>query len=105
MTKDEFAWLIVRAVGAFILLLVVLDLITIVLTSIEAIILRNEVFSDSTDPDAVVDLAYRYGRHIERIWSLGITVIFKAAFSYYCFYRGIWIHRLLTSRLPSAEQS
>lgn len=105
MTRDEFAWLIVRAVGAFILLLIILDLITIVLTSIQAVILRNEVMSNSVDPDDVVELAFRYGRLIERIWSLGVEIVFKAAFSYYCFYRGAWIHRLLTSRLPSAEQS
>ena len=105
MTRDEFAWLIVRAVGAFILLLIILDLITVVLTSIQAVISHNEIMSDSVDLDDVVDLAFRYGRLIERIWYLGIGVVFKAAFSYYCFYRGAWIHRLLTSRLSSAEQS
>ncbi len=104
MTRDEFAWLIVRAVGAFILLLIVLDLITVALTSIQAVILHSEVMSDSVKEDDVLSLAIRYGRLIERIWYLGITVAIKAAFAYYCFYRGAWIHGLLTSRLPSAEQ-
>jgi len=103
MTRDEFAWLIVRAVGAFLLLLIALDLITIVLASVQAVIFRNEVMSDSVDPDDIVNLAFRYGRLIERIWILGAEVLIKSLFSYYCFFRGAWIHKLLTSRLPSAE--
>jgi len=105
MTRDEFAWLIVRAVGAFILLLIALDLINVVLTSIQAVMVHNEVMSDSVAQDNVVSLAIRYGRLIERIWLLGIEVLIKAFFAYYCFFRGAWIHRLLTSRLPTPKQS
>lgn len=105
MTRDECTWLIVRAVGAFILLLIALDLINVVLTSIQAVMVHNEVMSDSVDQDNVVSLAIRYGRLIERIWLLGIEVLIKAFFAYYCFFRGAWIQRLLTSRLPSPKQS
>lgn len=101
MTRDEFAWLIVRAVGAFLLLLIILDLITLALTSLNAVILYNQTGS----ADDEVTIAIRIGRLIERIWSLGIAVLFKAAFSYYCFYHGAWIHKLLIGRLPSTEQS
>ncbi len=103
MTRDELAWLIVRAVGAFVLLLIVLDLITIVLASIQAFILHGEVMSESTKEGDVVSLAIRYGRQVERIWYLGIAVAFKAALAYYCFYRGAWMHRMLTSRLPPVD--
>lgn len=105
MTRDEFAWLIVRAVGAFLLLLIALDLITLALTFIQAVIVYNGAMTNIANPDDDVQAAILYGRAIERIWYLGITIGLKAAFSYYCFYHGAWIHRLLTSRLPPVEQS
>ena len=105
MTRNEFAWLIVRALGAFILLLIVLDLLTIALTYLNALIVHNRVMSDAVSDDEAINLAIRYGRLIGQIWSLGIGVVFKVAFSYYCFYRGSWIHGLITSKLPSAEQA
>ena len=105
MTRDEFGWLVVRAVGAFFLLYVTLDLILIVLTSVQAVVLHSEIMSGSVDSDDVVDHAFRYGQLIRRIWGLGFEVILKALLSYYCFFRGAWLHRLLTSRMPSAAQS
>ena len=105
MTRDEFAWLIVRALGAFILLLIFLDLLTIALTSMNAVILHDKAMSDAINDDEAINIAIRYGRLIGQIWSMGIGVVFKAAFSYYCFYRGSWIHGLITEKLPSAEQS
>jgi len=105
MTRNEFAWLVVRAVGAFFLLYVALDLILIVLTSIQAVVLRGEIMSGSVDSDGVVDHAFRYGQLIRRIWGLGFEVLLKALLSYYCFFHGTWIHKLLTSRMPSAAQS
>ena len=105
MTRDEFAWLVVRAVGAFFLLFIAIDLIALAITSVHAAITYNEAMSDSIDPDDVSIVAIRFGRLIGQIWSLAFEVILKAALSYYCFYHGAWIHKLLTSRLPSAEQS
>jgi len=103
MTRDEFAWLVVRGIGAIFLMFVALDLITILLTSVEAVIVRNAPYSNSVDQE--VDLAIRYGRLIGRVWYLGVEVLIKSFLSYYCFFRGVWIHSLLTSRLPSSEQS
>ena len=105
MTRDEGAWLIVRGVGAFFLLFVALDLILILLTSVEAIALRNEAFSDPGVSDDIVDWAIRYGRLITRIWSLGAEVLLKGLLAYYCLHRGAWLHKLLTQNLPSAERS
>lgn len=105
MTRSEFAWLVVRAVGAFLLLLIALDLITILLTSIQAVSLHSEIMSDPFAQDDVTTRSIRYGRLIERIWYLGIEVVVQALFAYYCFFRGTWIHKLLIGRLPAAEQS
>ena len=103
MTRDEFAWLVVRAVGAFVLLLIALDLITLILTSLQAFFLHEDLMSNSFNQDEVIHLSIRYGRYIEQIWYLGAKVLLKSLFAYYCFFRGLWVQKLLTSRLPSTE--
>ena len=105
MTRDEFAWLVVRVVGAFLLLLIALDLITLILTSLQAFLLRGDLMSDSVNQDEVINLSIRYGRLIEQIWYLGIKVLVNALFAYYCFFRGAWIQKLLTRGLPATDES
>ena len=103
MTRDEFAWLIVRGIGAIFLMFVVLDLIYISLTSVNAYMTRYAPMGESVDQD--VEIAIQYGRLIGRIWSTGVEVVLKAFLSYYCFFRGGWLHKLITDKVPSVEQS
>ena len=104
MTKDEFAWLIVRALGAFLLLLVVVDLLSIILTILNAFITHNKALSLEVGEEEAFGQAIRYGRLYGQIWSLGIGVVFKAVLSYYCFNRGSWIHGLILSKIPTTDQ-
>ena len=103
MTKDEFGWLIVRALGAFLLLLVVVDLLSVFLTILNAFITHNKALSLDLGEEDAYEQAIRYGRLYGQIWSLGIGIVFKGVFAYYCFYRGAWIHGLITSRLPTSD--
>ena len=103
MTRDEFAWLIVRAIGAFMLLLVFLDLVNIALMAVQAGVIRTDISSGSVSSDDEITTAIRYGRLINQMTYLGIELIPKTAFTYYCFKHGGWIHRLLTYRLASTD--
>ena len=105
MTRDEFAWLIVRGIGAFFLLYIALDLITLILISVKALVLHNSIMSESVDQDKVAEMAFHYGQYIRQIWSTGADILLTGIFAYYCFYRGAWIHGLLTSRLPPTQKS
>ena len=105
MARDEFAWLIVRAVGAFFLVYVALEVISLVLTAGQAVIVHNQIMPDSVEQEIMFEPAVRYLRLIEQIWALGIHILLTALCSYYCFYRGAWLHKLLISRLPETEQS
>ena len=105
MTRDEFAWLVVRAVGAFVLLLVTLDVISMALSAMTAVGLHNRIDSVPFNSDESVRLTVDYARQVARVKYLGIEVFFKAGIAMYCFYRGALIHRLLLSRLPSAKET
>ena len=105
MERDEFAWLIVRAVGAIFFVFIALDVIDLLLTSLQVVTLRTEMFSGSVDEDDAINLAIRYGRLMERIWTLGIQIFLTGLCSYYCLYRGKLIHKLLIRNLPSAGHS
>lgn len=103
MSTDEFGWLLVRAVGAFLLLLIALDLVSIASLSLQTVVLRGKIDEVPFDSEEFIRLVVDYTRLIDRVVYLGIEMVFKTALAIYCFYRGELLKRLLVSRLPFEE--
>jgi hypothetical protein len=105
MARDEFVWLIVRAIGAFLLAFVALELIGLLIVAVQAAVLRFDLLSGSIEEKSATIQATIYGRHIERIWYSGFDIALTGLCSYYCFYHGAWLHKLLISRVPVGGES
>ena len=95
--RDNLAWLVVRAFGAYFVLSIALDLVPLVLT----ILSMAKIYILTADTSAKSDtVSYVMDANWARVQSFSIQVVLNAVFAYYCFYHGKWIHRLLIFRLP-----
>ena len=85
MDRDEFGWMIIRAFGIFFAYLVVSFSISLV--SQVSIVLS--MYAHSEPPSDLTQAVWF------RISVSAVQLLLYALASYYCFWRGAWIHKIL----------
>ena len=105
MTRYEVAWLIVRGVGAFLLVHVALGIISLILTGAATAMAYEQAMPDPIEQSISYESSVRYLRLKEQLWTLGAQTFLTLLCAYYCLFKGAWLQHLLVSRLPKIKSS